>query len=148
MKEALRHCGYPEWALKEGEERSKRQKLREELRKGKDQEIEKPKGYAVVPYVRGVTERLKRVFKKHGIILYPKAGYTIKNAVVRPKDPLDTGEQCGVVYQCSCEVCGEKYVGETGRSLGDRIMEHQKVCGKGGHVICPQPTPRNHRTQG
>ena len=78
-----------------------------------------------------VNERLKRVFKKHGISLYPKAGYTIKNAVVRPKDPLDTNEQCGVVYQCACEVCGESYVGETGRSLGERIAEHQKSVDKG-----------------
>ena len=85
----------------------------------------------MVPYVRGVTERLQRVFKKHGISLYPKAGYTIRNAVVRPKDPLDTAEQCGVVYQCECEVCGERYIGETGRSLVERIVEHQKSVEKG-----------------
>mgnify|MGYP001824971233 CR=1 FL=1 len=133
VKEALRHCGYPEWALKEGESRSKRQQRSDETNNevGKDQDRDKPKGYAVVPYVKGVTERLQRVFKKHGISLYPKAGFTIKNAVVRPKDPLDTNEQCGVVYQCACEVCGESYVGETGRSLGERIAEHQKSVDKG-----------------
>ena len=131
VKDALRHCGYPEWALREGESRSKRQEKAKTAEKTGSQEQDRRKGFAVVPYVKGVTERLQRVFKKHGICLYPKAGYTIRNAVVRPKDPLDTVEQCGVVYQCACEVCGESYVGETGRSLGERLTEHQKSVDKG-----------------
>ena len=131
MKDALRHCGYPEWALKEGEVKGKRQARKDKTREGEGQDRDRPKAYAVIPYVRGVTERLQRVFKKHNISLYPKAGFTIRNAVVRPKDPLDPQEQCGVVYKCQCEICGETYVGETGRSLGERINEHQKSVDKG-----------------
>ena len=52
------------------------------------------------------------------------------NAVVRPKDPLDTAEQCGVIYLCECEVCGKSYIGETERSLGERIIEHKKSVDK------------------
>ena len=34
VRVALRHCGYPEWALKEGEQLGKRQKRRDEEKKG------------------------------------------------------------------------------------------------------------------
>ena len=46
--------------------------------------------------------------------------------MICPKDPLDTCEQCGVIYECSCEVCGKIYVGEIGRSLGLSVKEHAK----------------------
>ena len=46
--------------------------------------------------------------------------------MVSPKDPLDIGEQCGVIYECACDVYGEVYVGETGRSLVERVEEHAK----------------------
>ena len=43
--------------------------------------------------------------------------------MVSRKDHLDRSEQCGVIYECACDVCGELYVGETGRSLVERV-EH------------------------
>ena len=81
---------------------------------------EKPCGFAVLPYIKGVSERLARVFRKRNINLYSKAGRTIRNLVVGPKDPLETQEQCGVIYEFGCESCEQTYVGETGRSLGER----------------------------
>ena len=125
VKDALRVCGYPEWALKEGELQGKSKNVK----KVKDQK-EKQKGFVVLPYCKGISERLKRVFKKHGVSLYSKAGQTIRQSLVRPKDPLDPPEQCGVIYQTDCDVCGEIYVGETGRSLGERTVEHQKSIDK------------------
>ena len=91
VKVAFRICGYPEWALKEGELRGKRQLMKEEeTQKGSDQvEGKKMRQYAVLPYMKGVTERLQRAFMKHDISLYAKVGFMIRNAVVRPKDPLD-----------------------------------------------------------
>ena len=44
----------------------------------------------------------------------------------KPKDPLDDMEKCGVIYKVGCEECGQVYVGETERSLGERTLEHQK----------------------
>ena len=40
--------------------------------------------------------------------------------------PLLPGEKCGVIYKFACEQCGDVYVGETERSLGERTVEHQK----------------------
>ena len=58
--------------------------------------------------MKGVTERLQRAFRKHDMFLYAKAGFTIRNVVVSPKDPLDIGERCGVINECASDVL---YVG-------------------------------------
>ena len=76
--------------------------------------------------MQGVAERLQRAFRKHDISLYAKASFTLRNAVVSPKDSLDIGEQYGVIYECAYDVCGELYLGETGQSLGERAEEHGK----------------------
>ena len=34
-------------------------------------------------------------------------------------------------YECSCEVCWEVHVGETGTSLGERVEEHAKSIKRG-----------------
>ena len=92
---ALRNCGYPEWALQEGEQHGKkRQQDKKEIRK---EEGDKPKGYAVLPYMKGVSERLQRSFKKRNISLYHKAGQTLRQLLVHPKDKMEPQEQCGVV---------------------------------------------------
>ena len=45
--------------------------------------------FEVLPYMKGVTERIQRAFKKYEIRLYSKAGNVIRNAVVIPKDLRD-----------------------------------------------------------
>ena len=74
VRVALRNRGYPEWALKEGDQLWKRQKRRKEEvgRHGdKDRQEENPKkAYIMLPYMNGVMERLQRAYKKHDIQLF------------------------------------------------------------------------------
>ncbi len=122
IRKALMLSGYSEWSLNEGEQLGKKVKS-----KKKDQEQrEKDNGFAVLPYVKGVSERLQRCFKKHNISLYHKAGQTLRQSLVHPKDKMKPEEQCGIVYETECQVCGDIYIGETGRSLGERVEEHEK----------------------
>ena len=44
---------------------------------------------------------------------------------MRPKDTLDPAKQDGVVNRIPCE-CGKVYIGETGRSMQERIKEHDR----------------------
>ena len=76
--------------------------------------------------MKGVTERLQRAYKQCNIQLFCNVRYTIRSALVCPKDPLGLEEKCGVVYECKCEECGQLYVGETDISLGERAQEHDK----------------------
>ena len=39
-------------------------------------------------------------------------------------------EQCGVVYECECDNYGKRYIGETGRSLQERMDKQQKSLDK------------------
>ena len=42
--------------------------------------------YMVVPYVKGLSESLENVCRKHGVQVYCKGGNTIKSLLMAPKD--------------------------------------------------------------
>ena len=44
---------------------------------------------------------------------------------MRPKDAVEPTKQNGVVYEIQCE-CGKVYIGETGRSMRERIKERDR----------------------
>ncbi|EYC24156.1 hypothetical protein Y032_0014g2356 [Ancylostoma ceylanicum] len=50
----------------------------------------------------------------------------------------------GTVYMITCSKCGQRYIGETGRPLKERLNEHRRS------LACPQSYPTNcfskHRT--
>ena len=50
--------------------------------------------------------------------------------LVHPKDKNKKEQQCGVVYEITCEDCKEKCVGETARTLGSRLKEHTTTKGQ------------------
>ena len=50
---------------------------------------------------------------------------TLRPHLVRPKDTVDPVKQDGVVYRIPYE-CGKVYIGETGRSMHERIKEHDR----------------------
>ena len=79
----------------------------------------------LLPYVQGVSEPLRRCLEQQGIRTVFKSETTLTSHLVRPKDTVDPAKQDGVVYRIPCE-CGKVYVGETGRSMYERIKEHDR----------------------
>ena len=77
-----------------------------------------------IPYVRGLSEQLQRVFKKHGVPIYHKPWNTLRQSLVHPKDKLDKFQKCGTIYHIECGDCDKDYVGESKRSLETRFKEH------------------------
>ena len=59
---------------------------------------------------------------------------------------LHIGEQYGVIYECSCDVCGELYVGEIGRSLGEKVEEHGRSIERQDLKVISASTRRIVRT--
>ena len=83
------------------------------------------KSTAVLPYIKGVLEVLRRCLQQQGVRTVFKSDTTLRSHLVRQKDTLEPTKQDGVVYKIPCE-CGKVYIGETGRAMQDRIKEHDR----------------------
>ena len=70
------------------------------------------KSTAVLPYVKGLSEALRRCLQQQGIRTVFRSDTTLRSHLVRPKDTVDPAKQDGVVYKIPCE-CGKVYIGET-----------------------------------
>ena len=79
----------------------------------------------VLPYIKRVTEQLKRVFAKHKFATLVKPHQTLWNILVHPKDKIKTEDESGVVYRVSCKNCKQVYIGETGGKLSISTKEHK-----------------------
>merc|ERR1712121_568552 len=80
-----------------------------------------------LPYVRGTSEKLARIFKNHGVGTFHKPFNTLRSILVHPKDKTPDEKKCGVIYEVQCPSCPERYVGETGQTLETRMKEHLKL---------------------
>ena len=69
------------------------------------------KSTAVLPYVQGVSEPLRRCLEQQGIHTVFKSETTLRSHLVRPKDTVDPAKQDGVVYRIPCE-CGKSISGK------------------------------------
>ena len=83
------------------------------------------KSTAVLPYFKGLSEALCRCLQQQGIRTVFRSDTTLRSHLVRPKDTVDPAKQEGVVYKIPCE-CGKVYIGETVRSMHERIKEHDR----------------------
>ncbi|KAK3717112.1 hypothetical protein QZH41_016143 [Actinostola sp. cb2023] len=86
----------------------------------KKSDTEERKGFALIPYVQGTTERIKRVLESHRIEVCVKPLTTLRQILSKPKDPLPKEKKTGVIYSIPCGECETFYFGETGRSLATR----------------------------
>ena len=85
LNKALRRCKYPAWAVNRVNiKQMNYNRTNQGSNKNKKGSNNKP--YIVVPYVKGMSESCKNIFRKHGIEMYFKGGNTIKNLLVYPKD--------------------------------------------------------------
>ena len=77
-------------------------------------------GLVILPFIPGITERLKRLLKNHQIKVATKPSRTGGNMLPSLKDKINKFDQRGVVYRISCSDCTGVLFGETGRSFKTR----------------------------
>ena len=94
------------------------------------------KATAVLPFVKGLSEQLRRCLQQQGVRAIFKSETTLRSQLVRPKDAVNPAKQDGVVYRIPCE-CSKVYIGETGRPLQGRIKEHDRDI----RLAVPRPPP-------
>ena len=83
-------------------------------------------GQMVIPYVQSLGESIKCTCSKYGIQTHFKGNRTLKQIFVKPKDKDPKEKTSGVIccYQCTTIDCGDEYIRETSRMLGERYKEH------------------------
>ncbi|WAR09544.1 hypothetical protein MAR_034620 [Mya arenaria] len=130
VKQALGQCGYPDWTIKRVKtEILKRKNENKDKKKVKHTDRDnKSKGMVVIPYVKGLSEAVSRVFNKHRVATAMRPHQTLRNILVHPKDKQETTEKAEVIYKIPCKNCDKVYVGESGRKFGIRLNEHKKDC--------------------
>ena len=97
-------------------------------------------GIVAIPYTKGIAESIKKMCGKCGIQSYFKGNTTIKQVLMKPKDqdPKDKKSEVIYSYQCGDIACGEEYIEETSRTLGERYKELLKQ----PSPICANPANR------
>ena len=98
-------------------------------RSGSSNPTEEPKwkSTAVIPYVHGVSESLRRILTSIKVRVCFRPAVTIKQLLSHPKDPTPDLQRSGVVYRIPCSDCPASYIGQTKRRLHQRIEEHKRA---------------------
>jgi hypothetical protein len=81
--------------------------------------------FVIIPYVKGTSERIGRVLKKHNIRTVFKPHKKLREVVRSVKDEVDPKDREGV-YRINCE-CQKVYIGQTRRSIKERFSEHERA---------------------
>ena len=127
---ALTQCGYPKWALKKF-----RDKLSTPTTTAEPSVTERnqSRGRVTIPYIPGLSDKLKRVFLEHNVQFTHKPTNKLRDLLVAPKDKSLKGDITGTVYHIPCSGsdnsgCEEFYIGETDRDFWTRFSEHKRKC--------------------
>ena len=89
-------------------------------------DTEEKKKILVLPYVKGLSERIGRVCHNLDVNLVSTSTRTLRSQLMHVKNRIAEDQVCGVVYSVDCQ-CGHTYVGETGRTLNTRLKEHMRA---------------------
>ena len=81
-------------------------------------------GFAVVPYVKGVSDQVRRALQQSGVKTVFKSVRTLASIFKKPKDRPSEDRITGIVYKVDCKNCEFTYVVESKRCWALRSIEH------------------------
>ena len=70
----------------------------------------------MIPYVKEVSEQLRRVMKGYGLKVYFKPIDMLRQILVRPKNKVIKERAVCLVYHISCDNCDDSYIWEISES--------------------------------
>ena len=80
----------------------------------------------VLPYIPQLSEKLTLTCKHLPVRIVFSSKHTLRSSLSRVKPPICPEERVGVIYSIPCS-CGKVYIGETGRTLHARMLEHKRA---------------------
>ena len=128
VRTALQLNCYPNWVLNSSTNQNHAtEHAKQPTESGSANSTSKTRSYAVqLPYVKGLTEPLRRLYKQYGVSSYVRPSNTLRQQLVHTKDPISKTRVTGPVYHIPCSSCEADYVGETERSLKATFDEHRR----------------------
>ena len=103
----------------------------------------------VVPHIHGLGEKFRKTCKNKGIQVHFKGPNTVKTPLMAPKDKDHKLQKSGIIYKFKFPDinCPEEYIGESGRTLGDRVKDHLRATfpNPTGHPVSPDCFTIVHR---
>ena len=81
----------------------------------------------VIPYIKGLSEQYRHTLAKYRVRGFIKGASTIKSLLMHPKDPIPDAQKTDIIYHWKCQAnnCTAEYIGETNRSLKERVSDHR-----------------------
>ena len=89
--------------------------------------ISPAKSFTTLPYIKGASDKIKRVLNGVGVKVALKPLLTIGKFLPSLKDPLVAEKKSCLVYQVPCKDCSFIYLGQTKKGLKSRVSEHQRA---------------------
>ena len=111
LKEELHHVrgvlrcnGYPNKMMRKYKVQQRKEK---EKKDDHDEEDEnKPLSTAKIPYVKGLSEEIRRILGRYNIGTVFRTTQTLGRILTKVKDPTPPEERPGIVYKIKC-ICGD-----------------------------------------
>ena len=119
LKSVFINCGYPIGFV---------EKNMNPVRPSKKRDI--PTTTVSIPYVKGVSEKIRSILKRFDTKVYFQKHCTIGRLLCKNSPEYAKEEQKNLVYEISCKDCPKSYVGMTERKVKSRMKEHQKMIEK------------------
>ena len=117
LSRAFSNCRYPAWPLN----RARMNTMNNNKNRNRNtySTISNKKPYKVVPYMKGLSETCKNIYRRHGIEMHFKEANTIRQVLVHPKDKDDILKKSGVIYRYKCGrvYCEDEYIGSQAEHL-------------------------------
>ena len=85
----------------------------------------------ILPYLKNTSEQIERTCRALGVKPVFKSQCTLRRSLTRVKSARPELKKKEVVYEVPCMDCDTKYIGETGRNLQKRLMEHKAAVRRG-----------------
>ncbi len=110
IQNALKTCQYPQWEIQKGAQQVKEKEDTKTKKKKHKEHKGESRGAVTLPYIRGVTECIQRVMKKHQINTPIKPYIKLRQLLVHPKDKIEQHNRCNVIYEIPCKSCNKTYI--------------------------------------
>ncbi|KAK4873011.1 hypothetical protein RN001_015040 [Aquatica leii] len=102
-----------------------RRALRPRRNNNTEEDENKPDATAFLPYIKGTTDKISKVLKKHNIQTIFNTVKKINQILPNPKTKIDLESQG--VYKIPCKYCDGCYMGQTNRRVNIRREEHRNA---------------------